>query len=608
VPDLLLTLKTTFGYSSFRPLQREIIDASLAGRDVFALLPTGGGKSLCFQLPALHRVGLTVVVSPLIALMKDQVDQLQAAGIAATFLNSSLGARESRSRLAGLHRGEWRLLYVAPERLMLDEWRDNLKAWNVAALAIDEAHCISEWGHDFRPEYRQLAGLRALLPDVPVMALTATATERVRADIVTHLKLRAPAVFVASFNRPNLAYRVTPKDEPLKQIVAFVKKREDESGIVYCATRASTERVAEALVARGFSARPYHAGLTATERTENQELFLRDEVRIICATIAFGMGINKPNVRWVVHHDLPKNIEGYYQETGRAGRDGLPSDCLLLFSGGDVAKQIHFIDEITDEHERNVARAQLRQMVHYGESAGCRRAELLSYFGESFPLDNCGACDNCLEPRETYDGTIVAQKFLSCVYRIRQASRFGAGLNHVVEVLTGADTDKIRRWAHDRLSTYGIGGELSRPQWAAVGRELMRLGFVAQSEGEYPVLELTAEGVEVLRSRTPIALTKPLVLPKAKRVVKRIGEVECDEILFARLRTLRKKLADERRVPAYVVFGDATLRQMAREYPTTDDALADIFGLGVKKRAEFGPAFAAEIAEYLQTNSRGRFD
>ena len=608
VPDLLLTLKSTFGYSSFRPLQREIIDASLAGRDVFALLPTGGGKSLCFQLPALHRVGLTVVVSPLIALMKDQVDQLQAAGIAATFLNSSLGARESRSRLAGLHRGEWRLLYVAPERLMLDDWRENLQAWNVAALAIDEAHCISEWGHDFRPEYRQLAGLRTLLPDVPVMALTATATERVRGDIVTHLKLRDPAVFVASFNRPNLAYRVTPKDEPLKQIVAFAKKREDESGIVYCATRATTERVAAALVARGFSARPYHAGLTATERTENQELFLRDEVRIMCATIAFGMGINKPNVRWVVHHDLPKNIEGYYQETGRAGRDGLPRDCLLLFSGGDVAKQIHFIDEITDEHERNVARAQLRQMVHYGESAGCRRAELLGYFGESFPLDNCGACDNCLEPRATYDGTVVAQKFLSCVYRIRQASRFGAGLNHVVEVLTGADTDKIRRWAHDRLSTYGIGGELSRPQWAAVGRELMRLGFVAQSDGEYPVLELTEAGVEVLRSRTPIALTKPLALPKARRVVKRVGEVECDEILFARLRTLRKKLADERRVPAYVVFGDATLRQMAREYPTTDEALADIFGLGAKKRAEFGPAFATEIAAYLQTNSRISFD
>jgi ATP-dependent DNA helicase RecQ len=347
--DLLITLKTTFGYDAFRPLQRDIIEASLAGKDVFALLPTGGGKSLCFQLPALVRPGLTVVVSPLIALMKDQVDQLQAAGVAATFLNSSLGSAESRSRLAGLHRNEWRLLYVAPERLMLDNWQENLKAWNVAAIAIDEAHCVSEWGHDFRPEYRQIAKLRELLPEVPVMALTATATERVRIDIVKHLKLRDPQIYVASFNRPNLTYRVTPKDQPAKQIMEFVKRREHESGIVYCATRATADRTAEALAGRGLPARAYHAGLDADERARNQELFLRDEVRIMCATIAFGMGINKPNVRWVIHYDLPKNIEGYYQETGRAGRDGLPGDCLLLFSAGDAAKQTHFIDEMTTQ-------------------------------------------------------------------------------------------------------------------------------------------------------------------------------------------------------------------------------------------------------------------
>jgi ATP-dependent DNA helicase RecQ len=607
VPDLLITLKTTFGYSAFRPLQREIIEASLAGRDVFALLPTGGGKSLCFQIPALHRTGLTIVVSPLIALMKDQVDQLQAAGVSATFLNSTLGAAEARSRLAGLHRGEWRLLYVAPERLLLDNWKDNLKAWNVSAIAIDEAHCVSEWGHDFRPEYRQLAKLRELLPDVPLMACTATATERVRTDIVKHLKLREPALFVASFNRPNLTYKVTPKDEPMKQIVAFVKSRADESGIVYCASRAATERVAEALAGRGISARAYHAGLDAEERSRNQELFLRDEVRIICATIAFGMGINKPNVRWVVHYDLPKNIEGYYQETGRAGRDGLPGDCLLLFSGGDAAKQTHFIDEITNPQEQQIARNQLRQIMHYAESAACRRSELLGYFGEKFQLDNCGACDNCLEPRETYDGTLVAQKFLSCVYRINAASRFGVGINHVTEVLTGADTDKIRRWGHDKLSTYGIGKDVARPRWAGIGRELLRLGFLSQADGEFPTLELTPEGMTVLRTRQPVTLTKQLTIPKARKVIRREGDIECDEILFARLRELRKRLADERKVPAYVVFGDATLRQLAREYPETESALDGIFGMGEKKRAEFGQTFTAFIAEFLKTNPRQAF-
>lgn len=605
--DLLLTLKTTFGYGAFRPLQREIIEAALADQDVFALLPTGGGKSLCFQLPALLRPGLTVVVSPLIALMKDQVDQLQAAGVAATYLNSTLSADEARSRLSGLHRGEWRLLYVAPERLMLDNWQANLKAWNVTALAIDEAHCISEWGHDFRPEYRQIAKLRDLLPGVPVMALTATATGRVRDDIIKHLRLTGPHTFVASFNRPNLSYRVIPKDQPAKQIINFVRTRETESGIIYCASRATAERVAESLAGRGFLARPYHAGLDAAERSRNQELFLRDETRIICATIAFGMGINKPNVRWVIHHDLPKNIEGYYQETGRAGRDGLPGDCLLLFSAGDIAKQTHFLDEITNAHEQTIARAQLRQIIHYAESGSCRRAELLDYFGEKFPLDNCGACDNCLEPRETYDGTLVAQKFLSCVYRIAQNSSFSVGMNHLTEVLTGADTEKIRKWGHDRLTTYGIGKDLGRPHWAHIGRELMRLGYLAVAEGEFATLELTPAGRTVLLARTPITLTKPMDLPKAKRSARREGDITCDEILFERLRTLRKRLADERQVPAYIIFGDATLRQMARAYPVQLKTLEGITGVGEKKRAEFGGIFTRTIAEYLQTNSRMAF-
>jgi len=425
VPDLLRQLKTTFGYSTFRPLQREIIEATLADQDVFALLPTGGGKSLCFQLPALVRDGLTVVVSPLIALMKDQVDALQASGVAATFLNSSLDGDEARARLRGLHRGEFKLLYVAPERLMLDGWSDNLKAWNVTCLAVDEAHCVSEWGHDFRPEYRQLVKLRAALPKVPVMALTATATERVRSDIITHLKLREPQIFVASFNRPNLTYRVVPKNQPLKQIVEFAKKRETECGIVYCASRAATERTAEGLVARGFAARAYHAGLDAGTRAENQEAFLRDDVRIICATIAFGMGINKPNVRWIIHHDLPKNVEGYYQETGRAGRDGLPGDCLLLYSPGDGREADAFPrrdHRCAGTRGRPLAAPPDRSLRGKIPPAGARSCSNIS--AKRFPATTAVACDNCLEPRETYDGTVAAQKFLSCVYRIRQNSRF----------------------------------------------------------------------------------------------------------------------------------------------------------------------------------------
>ena len=580
-------------------MQREIIETTLGGRDTFALLPTGGGKSLCFQLPALMGEGLTLVVSPLIALMKDQVSQLEAAGVEATFLNSSLGVKETKARLADLHQGRYRLLYAAPERLMLDHWKENLLAWNVSRIAIDEAHCISEWGHDFRPEYRRIASLRGLLPDIPVMALTATATERVRKDIIHHLQLRDPAVFVASFNRPNLSYRVIAKDQPIRQIVEFVRKRPMDGGIVYCATRATADRVAESLSERGFPAVPYHAGLTNSERAQNQELFIRDETRIVCATIAFGMGINKPNVRWVIHHDLPKNIEGYYQETGRAGRDGLPADCLLLFSAGDAAKQTHFIDEITNDHEQRVAREQLRLMLHYAECPNCRRRELLEYFAESYSEPSCNSCDNCLEPRESYNATTQAQKLLSCVYRVRQGGRFGVGMNHLIEILTGAETEKIRRWGHDQLSTYGIGKELSRSEWGAVGRELIRAGLLEQEAGQFPVIALTDSGLEALKTRRVISLTKSMAKKKAS--VPRAGEIECDETLFDRLRRLRKRLADERGIPAYVVLGDIALRQMAREYPLRVSDLQGVAGIGEKKLAEFGETFTREIAAYLQT-------
>src|SRR5919106_1214748 len=388
--DFQGALKKHFGYSSFRPLQEHIINDALAGRDVFVLMPTGGGKSLCFQLPALVRDGLTIVVSPLISLMKDQVDALQTSGIAATFLNSTLDRQEAAARWHGLHRGEYRMLYVAPERLMLDTFLERALNWNIAQIAIDEAHCISEWGHDFRPEYRELKKLRTHLPDVPVMALTATATERVRADILKQLKLRDPRCYVASFNRPNLTYRVVPKSASYEQLLAFIRGRPNESGIVYCASRKSADSLAARLNEDGVSAKPYHAGLTTKERTRNQELFLRDDARVITATIAFGMGINKPNVRFVVHYDLPKNLESYYQETGRAGRDGLPSECVLLFRPSDVAKQLHFIDEKA-EKEARIARAQLQQMVHYAETRQCRRATLLQYFGETYPARRDGA-------------------------------------------------------------------------------------------------------------------------------------------------------------------------------------------------------------------------
>jgi ATP-dependent DNA helicase RecQ len=603
--DLALTLKKHFGYDQFRPLQREIISDALAGRDVFVLMPTGGGKSLCFQLPALTRQGLTIVVSPLISLMKDQVDALQTSGIPATYLNSTLDREEAVARWRGLHRGEYRMLYVAPERLMLDTFLDRAVNWNIAQFAIDEAHCISEWGHDFRPEYRELKKLRTHFLDVPMMALTATATERVRADIVKQLKLREPRCYVASFNRSNLIYRIAPKTAPYEQLLEFIRSRPNDSGIVYCASRKSAESVARNLNEDGISAKPYHAGLTSAERTKNQEAFLRDDVRVVTATIAFGMGINKPNVRFVVHYDLPKNLESYYQETGRAGRDGLPSECVLLFSASDVAKQLHFIDE-KSESEARIAREQLRQMVHYAETRECRRMTLLRYFGEHYEKQSCEGCDNCLTPRQTFDGTIPAQKFLSCVHRVHAKSGFGFGLNHVVDVLRGADTQAIRQRGHNELSTYGIGRELKREAWQAIGRELLRLGLIECAPGKFATLALTRTGRDALRHRTPITLTKQIDVV-ARDQKPRAGAIECDEALLERLRSLRRKVADERNVPAYVIFSDVSLREMARNYPTTATEFRRIPGVGERKLKDFAEAFLGEIKIYLAASPRRTF-
>ena len=603
--ELLPLLKQYFGFTSFRPLQIEIIEDVLSGKDVFALLPTGGGKSLCFQLPSLVRPGLTLVISPLISLMKDQVDAMQASGVAATLLNSSLEADESRKRIRELHDGKYRLLYVAPERALLSGFLNDIQNWNINLIAIDEAHCVSEWGHDFRPEYRQLIELRKRMPEVPIMALTATATTRVREDIVKHLQLRNPRCYVASFNRPNLNYKVIPKSDPYSQVLEFVRARPNESGIIYCQSRKTCEAVARHLKGDGVPAAPYHAGLEAADRTRNQELFLRDDVPVICATIAFGMGINKPNVRFVIHHDLPKNIEGYYQETGRAGRDGLPAECVLLFSAGDMMKQLFFIDEKTDPQEKRIAKAQLEEMVHYAERGECRRALLLEYFGERYVEANCNGCDNCLAPREMYDATVAAQKFLSCVYRIKEMSGFTVGINHVVEILTGADTEKVRKWNHNQLSTYGIGKEMSRAEWLAVGRQLMRLQYIQQNHEKFNVLDLTDEGLRVVKQRVAVHLSKPQVV--AEPMKHGIGEIACDEQLFERLRVLRKCLADERNVAAYIVFSDVSLRQMARNYPTKPTEFVRISGVGEKKLNEFGGVFMSEIAAYLQTNPRKEF-
>ena len=604
-PQLLSLLKQVFGYTGFRPHQEEIIRDALAGRDVFALLPTGGGKSLCFQLPALARPGLTVVISPLIALMKDQVDQLCANGVAATFLNSSLSEKERKARWRGLHQGEFKLLYLSPERLMIGEGSlfDALRQWNVQQVAVDEAHCISEWGHDFRPEYRQLSLLREQFTELPFMALTATATTRVRDDIIRQLRLKDPSVHVASFNRPNLTYRVIPKSQAYRQVLDFVKARPKESGIVYCFSRASADSLAAKLAQDGVKSLAYHAGLTGKERSANQDAFLRDEVRVVCATVAFGMGINKPNVRFVIHHDLPKNIEGYYQETGRAGRDGLPGECLLLYSPGDVAKQTAFIAEKTDLEEQRIAREQLQQISHYADSSECRRAGLLGYFGEVYPQANCGTCDNCLSPRSTWDGTVAAQKFLSCVFRIRQKSGFGTGFNHVIAVLTGSESEKVIQWGHDKLSTYGIGADLSRNEWASIGRELVRLGYLRQTSEQFSVLEMTPDGMAALKDRRTITLTKPMERSRPK--AERVGDIDCDELLFEKLRILRKSQADSLGVPPYIVFGDNSLRLMARELPTTDEEFLTISGVGERKLRDYGEAFLTEIREHLRNNPRG---
>ncbi len=603
-------LKQYFGYETFRPLQQEIMAATMSGKDVVAILPTGAGKSLTFQLPALAEDGVTLVISPLIALMKDQVDSLTASGIPATFLNSSLDPAEARDRSEALSNGEYKLLYAAPERVMTSGFIADLKRWNIKRIAVDEAHCISEWGHDFRPEYRQLAKLRAHLPGIPFLALTATATPKVREDISRQLQMEKPEKFLASFNRPNLSYSILPKSKPARQVFEFVHSRREESGIIYLQSRKATEAMAATLRAEGISAIAYHAGLDPATRAKNQEDFIRDKARIVCATVAFGMGINKPDVRYVIHSDLPKNIEGYYQETGRAGRDGLPSECLLLFSRGDLIRNLRFLEGATDLEAAKIAETQMRQMADFAETTTCRRTALLAYFGEKWPGENCGGCDVCLNPREEYDATLPVQKLLSCIIRAKQAAGFSTGVNHIAQVLAGANTQKVREYGHDKISTYGIGKDTPREEWAALGRQLIQLGLIDASQDNFQTLNVSRKGSDLLKSREKIFLPRLPFSESANASAKlsRAGNIPCDEPLFQSLRNLRKSIADEKSVPPYIIFGDTPLRHMARRYPQTKADFLNVPGVGTQKLDDYGQAFMAEIKTHLASHEKQTFD
>ena len=601
MPSPASILKDTFGYDAFRPHQREVIENVLAGRDTLAVMPTGGGKSLCYQIPSQLLPGLTVVVSPLIALMKDQVEQLRAVGVPALFLNSTLSREAYTDNMNTIRRGEVKLLYVAPETLLTPRIFSLLDSLQVDLLTIDEAHCISEWGHDFRPEYRQLVDVRRRYPRAVCLALTATATPRVRADIKSSLGFLESNEFVSSFNRENLFIEVAPKRDPVRQTVLFLERFKEQSGIIYCFSRRQVDELAAYLAQKGFSALPYHAGLEDDQRRRNQEAFVRDDAQVIVATIAFGMGINKPNVRFVLHYDLPKSVEGYYQEIGRAGRDGLPAHCLLLYSYSDVAKLRYFINE-KEGDERRVATQHLDAIVRYAEDEiNCRRKPLLTYFGEPYSTPNCRNCDNCTAAAPTLtDITVPAQKFLSCVKRTGE--RFGAG--HVVDVLRGAKSEKVLKWGHDHLSTYGIGTELSQKQWLHLARQLVQLGYLSQ-EGEYRTLSLTPKASDALRDRLPIMGQLQEVEERPRSAKARQTELAYSHALFALLRQKRKELADEAGVPPYVIFSDRTLVEMAAYYPQSAESMLNISGVGQVKSRQYGEVFVQVIQAYCDKHGIG---
>lgn len=595
--DALDLLRQLFGYDQFRPLQHSIISSLIAGRDNFVLMPTGGGKSLCYQIPALVRQGMGVVISPLIALMQDQVQALQSNGIKAAYYNSSLSSKDARVVLEKVQARRLDLLYVSPERLMLPWFIDFLKQQTLALFAVDEAHCVSQWGPDFRPEYLQLGQLKQIFPDIPMIALTATADKQTRHDIPKKLNLSDYDFHLGSFNRHNIRYSVLEKHNPFKQLLKFVEQHREQSGIIYCLTRARVEEIASKLSNNGYKAKPYHAGLESKERQKTQDAFQKDDINIVVATIAFGMGIDKPNVRFVVHYDLPKNLESYYQETGRAGRDGLASESLLLYGLSDVAIARGLITQNRSEEQRRIELHKLNMMTAFVEAQSCRRRVLLNYFDEQLAQD-CDNCDTCLSPPELFEATEDCRKALSCVYRVGQ--RFG--VSYVIDVLRGLENPRIKSLRHNQLNVYGMGRHLSQEAWHSIFRQLIHLGYLEQDVANYSVLKLKERSRPLLIGEEQIRLAKPrikteTIQPKTK--LKPVGTDLTGDPLFQKLKSLRKSLAQAANVAPFIIFNDATLQELVVKKPTTKDDFINISGVGAKKLESYGQIFIDAIEDFL---------